>query len=628
MLNVSNSADFYSLVKRGGTLFAIKSQPSCEQPVLVAFGSFDDLDGERLILDPMQLDPTGSTTIDFFVPSRDGSVVAVSLSRDGSEDGTLHLFKTATGEEIGDRIPRVTYPTSGGDVAWNADGTGFFYTKYPGEGERPAGEMGFYQQVYFHRLGTPVADDDYEIGREFPHIAETMLRPSPDYRYVLATVLNGTSTDCAHFLRDPTGAWKQITRFEDQVTQIEFGSDCDLYLLSRQDAPRGKILRLTRADPDLSRVQTIVCEGTNAIQSIVLTATRVYATVQTGGPSQIHVHGCDGEDLGILPTEPVSSIGQILHLCGDTILFRCTSFITPPTWYHYDPSDQAPGRTPLTVTSPADFSDAEVTRTFATSKDGTQVPLNIIHRKSIALDGSHPTILYAYGGLGISLTPAFNVRRRLWLDYGGVFVIANLRGGGEYGAEWHRAGKLTNRQKVFDDFAACAEHLIDAGYTRPSRLAIEGRSNGGILMGVALTQRPDLFRAVVAHVGTFDMLRAELHPNGECNVPEFGTVKVREQFEALHAYSPFHRVVAGTPYPATLLITGENDGRLDPANSRRMAARLQAATSSGRPVLLRTSAGVGHLVDTSLGEKIAEDTDIFTFLVSQLEIRSPVNPSV
>jgi prolyl oligopeptidase len=261
-----------------------------------------------------------------------------------------------------------------------------------------------------------------------------------------------------------------------------------------------------------------------------------------------------------------------------------------------------------------------VLREFATSRDGTRVPVNIIRRKGAVLDGRNPVLLNGYGGYGISLSPSFNIRRRVWLDRGGIVVIANLRGGGEYGEAWHKAGNLTNKQNVFDDFAACARHLVERGYTQPGRLAIEGGSNGGLLMGAALTQNPDLFRAVVAHVGIFDMLRVELDPNGAFNVTEFGTVQDPHHFEALYDYSPFHHVVDGTPYPAVLLVTGENDGRVNPMQSRKMAARLQAATASDRPVLLRTSASSGHGLGTALKERIAQDADVFAFLFDQLNI--------
>jgi prolyl oligopeptidase len=264
------------------------------------------------------------------------------------------------------------------------------------------------------------------------------------------------------------------------------------------------------------------------------------------------------------------------------------------------------------------FDDIEVSRIMARSKDGTEVPMNIMHRKGVKLDGGNPTLLNAYGGYGISLSPSFDFTRRVWFDAGGIFVVANLRGGGEFGEEWHKAGNLLRKQNVFDDFIACAEHLVRSGYTKPSKLAIMGGSNGGLLMGAALTQRPELFRAVVTMVGIYDMLRVELEPNGAFNITEFGTVKDRAQFDALYAYSPYHRVKDGAPYPAVLITTGENDGRVNPYNSSKMTARLQAATGSGLPVMLRTSAASGHGMGSKLSERISEKADIFTFLITEL----------
>jgi prolyl oligopeptidase len=257
---------------------------------------------------------------------------------------------------------------------------------------------------------------------------------------------------------------------------------------------------------------------------------------------------------------------------------------------------------------------------FAVSKDGTRVPLNIISRKGTRLDGNNPTVLYGYGGYNVSLTPAFQRRNRIWFDAGGIYVEANLRGGGEYGDEWHNAGKLTRKQNVFDDLAACAQYLIAKRYTSPSKLAIEGGSNGGLLMGAALTQHPELFRAVVSYAGWYDMLRVEASPNGVFNIPELGTVKDLEQFRALYAYSPYHRVKDGTAYPAVLFITGDNDGRVDPMHSRKMTARLQAATSSGLPILLRTSAATGHGAGSAVDARISQETDFFVFLFDQLKV--------
>ena len=260
-------------------------------------------------------------------------------------------------------------------------------------------------------------------------------------------------------------------------------------------------------------------------------------------------------------------------------------------------------------------------RETAISKDGTHVPMTILHRKGTKLDGRNPTLLYAYGGYGISQAPNFSVRRRFWLDHGGIFVIANIRGGTEFGEAWHEQGRLTKKQNVFDDFIACAEFLIRAKYTSPEKLAIEGRSNGGLLMGAALTQRPDLFRAVVSYVGIYDMLRVETFPNGVFNVTEFGTVKEKDQFQALYAYSPYHHVKDGTDYPAVLFLTGDNDGRVDPMNSRKMTARLQAATHSGRPIFLRTSSNSGHGIGAALSERVEQDADQFSFLFDQLDMK-------
>jgi prolyl oligopeptidase len=263
----------------------------------------------------------------------------------------------------------------------------------------------------------------------------------------------------------------------------------------------------------------------------------------------------------------------------------------------------------------------EVIRQTAISKDGTRVPMTILRRKGTRLDGKNPTLLYAYGGYGINVAPTFAVRRRLWLEHGGVWVVANIRGGAELGDNWHEQGRLTKKQNVFDDFIACAEFLVKSRYTNSDKLVIEGRSNGGLLMGAALTQRPDLFRAVVSYVGIYDMLRVETFPNGVFNITEFGSTKEKDQFQALYGYSPYHRVKDGTDYPAVLFLTGENDGRVDPMNSRKMTARLQAATHSSRPILLRTSSNSGHGIGAALNERVEQDADQFSFLFDQLAMK-------
>ena len=606
----------YTSVSRHARIFALKSQPPKQHPFLVAVDSPDDLSTERVIVDPGMIDAEGSTAIDFYVPTSDGTLVAVCLSRGGSEDGSVRVFETRTGRDLGDLVPRVNYPTAGGSIAWSADASGFYYTRYPQGDERPVEDRNFYQQVYFHRLGTPSSRDRYVIGREFSRIAEIRLATDPEGRYLLASVANGDGGEFAHFLMNPRGRWTQITRLSDGITAAEFGRDGKLYLLSRMLTPRGKILALSLTNPLLARAVTLVPESGATIVAMRPTARCLYVKDVVGGPSQVRLFTLRGAFQILLPLPPVASVGELVGLDGDDILYRTETYSEPFSYFRYDPEKNSAVRTRLA--SSVARGEYEVVREFATSKDGTRVPMSILRKKGTALDGKNPVILYGYGGYGIPLSPVYSVRNRFWLEQGGIQVYANLRGGGEFGEEWHRAGKLTLKQNVFDDFIACAQYLIDRKYTSPSRLAIEGGSNGGLLMGAALTQRPDLFRAVVSHVGIYDMLRVELFPNGAFNVTEFGTVKDSAQFKALHAYSPYHRVQEGKAYPAVLMLTGDNDGRVDPANSRKMVARLQAATSS--PALLRTSAGSGHGIGTGLSERILQQADVVTFLFEELQL--------
>ena len=620
----AESVSYYSLSWRKGTLFAMKRQPPREQPLLVAMPSAQQPELERAIVDPTRIDPSGATSIDWYVPSPDGSLIAVSLSVGGSESGDVHIYETASGKEIGEVIPRVNGGTAGGDVAWIPDGSGIYYTRYPRQGERPEEDMDFYQQVWFHEIGTPSDQDHYEIGKDFPRIAEISLETDINSGRVLATVQYGDSGRFACYVRLPDGQWQQITDYDDQIVQAIFGGDT-LFLLSRAGAPRGKILRLSLADRSLENAQVIVPESKDAIVSdfyghppIVATETRLYVTYQLGGPSEIRVFDCDGNRQAGPDILPISGVGQIVALDNDAILYHSCSYIDPPAWCGFTPGKVKTVKTRLVDQPPVDFSDCEVVREYATSKDGTRVPINIIRRKAVKLDGSNRVLLTGYGGYGISEKPEFSALRRVWIDQGGVCAQANLRGGGEFGEQWHKDGMLTNKQNVFADFAAAMRYLIDAGYTTPDKLAIIGGSNGGLLMGAMITQQPKLCRAVVSFVGIYDMLRFELTPNGQFNVPEFGSVKDPEQFRALLAYSPYHNVKDGMPYPAVLFLTGANDPRVDPMHSRKMTARLQAATSSGQPILLRTSSDTGHGLATPLSEQIAESVHWHAFLLHEL----------
>jgi prolyl oligopeptidase len=617
---------------RGGQLFAMRRQPPKQQPFLVVLPAVDQPDKARVLVEPGKIDSKGTTAIDWYVPSPDGKLVAVSLSKNGTETGDVHIYDTMTAKEVYEVVPRVNGGTAGGDLAWAPDGKGFYYTRYPREKEKPPDDIDFYQQVYFHVLGTPTEKDRYEMGKDLPRIAEIKLEADDATGRVLATVQNGDGGEFAFFLREPDGRWRQFSTFKDKLVQAALGRHDDLFVVSLEDAPRGKLLRMSVKDLDATKAKVIVREGEDTIvtdfpgfssrQTVLPTANRLYVIYQLGGPTEIRCFDFDGKKLDAPRQLGIATVSDLTPVKGDDILFARASYVEPRGVYDYRAELKDGRKLPLTTPPPidlrVDLSDVEVVREFATSKDGTKVPVNIMIPKGAKLDGSNPCLATGYGGYGINLVPGFVPERRILFDHGFVVAVANLRGGGEFGEAWHKAGNLTNKQNVFDDFAAVLKHLIERKYTSPEHLAIEGGSNGGLLMGATLTQHPELMKAVVSHVGIYDMLRVELSPNGAFNVPEFGTVKDEKQFKAMYAYSPYHRVKDGTKYPAVLFLTGANDPRVDPMQSRKMTARLQAA---GARVLLRTSASSGHGLDTSLSERVEEYVDVYAFLFAELGVK-------
>ena len=618
----SSSESYSALIKRGGVLFARKIEPKKQQPYLVTLKSANDKKSEKVLVDPNVLDPGGKIAIDFFVPSLDGKTVVVSLSKNGSEAGDVHVYDVARGTEIGEVIPRVNNGTAGGSVAFAADGNGFWYTRYPRGNERPEADAGFYQQVYFHKIGTKTEDDVYELGKELPKIAEIKLSTTEDGSHLAAEVKNGDGGEVEYFIKKtnmPAGKWTQISTFADHLVKFEFGLNGYIYFLSRQGAPKGKIVRVPLTTPTVDKATAVVPESEGSIEYFTSTKTKLCVVDLLGGPSRFRVFDlATGQQEKNLPILEVSSVHEIVPLEDDSVLFHNTSYLKPAAWYRFDSKTRKAEKTALAMTSVADFSDCEIVREFATSKDGTKIPLNILRKKGTKLDGNNPTLLYAYGGYGVSMTPGFSPSRRLWLDQGGVYVVANIRGGGEYGDQWHLDGNLLKKQNDYDDFYASARWLVDHKYTSPDKLAINGASNGGLLMGAVLTQHPEMFRVVASRVGVYDMLRVETTPNGAFNVTEYGTVKDPAQFKALYAYSPLHHVMAGVKYPSIILTTGAHDPRVDAWHSKKFAAALQASGSTN-PVLLRINAS-GHGMGTSLDEVISETADLYTFMFHQLGI--------
>lgn len=630
-LITATSPAYYQLDARGDLVFAMYSDPAKQQPMLVALDAKADPGSRKVVLDPYALDAKGLTSIDWFVPSPDGKLVALSLSKNGSEDGTLHVYEVATGKEVGEPIARVQYPTAGGSLAWTADGKGFWYTRYPGPGA-PAQDQHFNMQVYFHRLGDNRSSDSLALGTKdgLERVSEVFLDNRYDRPAILASVQRGDGGQWAFYILREGQPAIEVANYPDRIVYAAIGPDDAIYGISRAGAPNGKIIELKApyASGALVNAPIIVPESKVAILSggaeqhvadLALSSDRLFVRDIVGGPNQVRVFDLNGHAEGKLPLPEVAANTEIEPLSDGDVLFDVSTYLRPRYYVRWTPSTGQATETALKVTSPISFADAEVKREFATSKDGTKVPINIIERKGTRRDGDNPTLLYGYGGYGISMTPSFvGAMRRLWLDRGGIYAVANIRGGAEYGERWHQEGMLTKKQNVFDDFAAAGNYLIAQHYTSHAKLALMGGSNGGLLMGAEITQHPALARAVVSAVGIYDMVRVELDPNGSFNTTEFGTVKNPEQFKALYAYSPYHHVRKGAAYPAMLMLTGATDGRVNPMHSRKFTAALQAATNSSHPVLLRTSANSGHGIGSSLSERIAEQTDMLAFLFDQL----------
>ena len=608
----------------GGKLFASRKLPTKEQAEIVVMDTPEQAAEARLIFDPTAAGDK-TTSFDWFVPSPDGTKVAISISTGGSEAGDLHILDL-DGKTIEPVIPRVQRGTGGGDVAWTPDGTGIYYTRYPAPGEKPEQERDFWMQVWFHQLGTPIAADRYELGKDFPKIAEVLLDVDKSGR-VLATIQNGDGGIFQHHLRDKKG-WRQLTDWDDDVTWIGFGPTADLWLVSTKGAPRGKLMRLAPA-AKLAAAKVVIPQGPDVIITAfsndagpVVTKDRLYLDYQLGGPTTYRAFTLAGKPAKAPALPAVSSshvVGKPLP-DGDHLVWS-ESYVVPGAWYRLATATGALTKvSAISPQPPVSLDGWEVHRELATSKDGTKIPVNIIWKAGAPRDGSVPCLVTGYGGYGISLQPGFAGGAYPALSRGLCFAIVNLRGGGEFGEAWHQAGALTNKQNVFDDFAAALDHLHAQKYTSPERTAIQGGSNGGLLMGAMLTQHPEKMKAVVSQVGIYDMLRVELSPNGLYNTTEFGTVTDQGQFRALHAYSPYHHVEPGTKFPAVLMTTGANDPRVAPWHSRKFAAALQAATGGDAPILLRTSSTSGHGAGTAMSERIATQAHVAAFVLAQLGV--------
>jgi prolyl oligopeptidase len=614
------SPSWFAFSSQHGVNFALERRPPKQQPYLVVVGSLDDSHSTRVLVDPTALDPTGATSIGWYEPSPDGKKVAVALAHAGAESGNIRVFDVATGTASSDDVPQADGAGSGRCLAWTADGKGFFYTRGRPDGAAPNA----FRHIQFHRLGDPVEKDASVLGQNGPRIAQWEVVTGDDGRTVVARMEEGDSNLWQHWVLSPgASTWIPLATFADQVKDVRVGADGSLYLLSALGAPRHKLLRTSGASPSLAAAEVVLPEGEAVIDDVLARGSRLYLLEDAGGVSRLRTAPLTHGKLGTLTTVPLPPVAAVMALgplAAEDAAFQLNTYTQPIALYRVQGQDGAVKKTALAATSLADFSGVTVVRETCTSRDGTHVPVTVLRQGSAAPTGEAPTLLSGYGGFGVSVLPRFRPVLLAWLEQGGVYAAANIRGGGEMGETWHTDGNLTHKQNDFDDLYACAQHLVQAHYTSPSRLAIQGGSNGGLLMGAELTQHPEAFKAVVSQVGIYDMLRLERDANGAFNVSEYGSVNNPEQFAALYAYSPYHHVKDGSAYPATLFLTGANDPRVAPYHSRKMVARLQAATTSAAPILLRTSANTGHGAGTPLAAQIEEVTDVNVFLFQNLGV--------
>jgi prolyl oligopeptidase len=618
----------FDVQQRGGRYFYQKRRPEDQIPKLYYR---DGLQGaEHLLLDPAKLGTaTVHAALDFYAPSWDGKLIAYGASLGGSEDSVLHMLDVAGKRLFKETIDR----TSLSVVAWLPDNSGFFYLRYnkPTADMKPAEKL-YNARTYVHTIGAnPNGDDDPAVfGRgvakslEVPQGQGTYVLTAPDSPYALAVANQNLDQNPStlyvarlNSIRGEATPWRKIADVDDAVTQFQTQGEY-LYFLTSKDAPRFKLLRLPLENPDLAHASVVVGESHAVLTGFAIASDGVYLSARDGAVTRVLRASADGAQQHEVPT-PFKGTATIEAADSrqSGALIDLTGWIEPEQIYRYDPASHATTATGLMPAPPLDTSQFVAEEVFATSYDGTRVPLSIVHQRSAARDGARPTLLFGYGAYGLSYDPYFTAMFLSWIERGGVIAVAHVRGGGEYGEDWHRGGqKLTKLNTVFD-FVACAEYLVAAHYTTPRHLAGQGASAGGILIGGALTWRPDLFAAAIDLVGLTDTLRFEITPNGPPNTGELGSVKTEEGFHGLYAMSAYARVRDGTPYPAVLLHTGANDPRVDSWIIAKMAARLQAASLSGKPILLDVDYDAGHGIGSQREQTRKLWTDQMAFALWQ-----------
>ena len=568
----------------------------------------------RMLLDPNGWAKDGATALAEWSPSPDARHLVYAIQDGGTDWRTVKLLDVATGKDEADELHWIK--TS--EMSWLADGSGFFYSRFP---EPPKGQeyqtADHDQAVYFHKLGTPQSDDRKVYATPDRPTLEHDAEATRDGRYLLIYSREGTDDRCQLVLidlRSPAWAPKIVVpSFADSFSLV--GSvDDTLYFVTNRDAPNYRLVAVDTAKPDDFVLRPVIAEKPSAIDGASLVGGKLIVNYIEDAKSVVRVSGLDGVEQSTVALPGIASAtGFLGHAEDRETYYSVSSFNLPPTLYRYDVVSGASTvfKAPAVSFKPADF---EVSQVFYTSKDGTRVPMFLVHRKDVDLKKPHPTLLYGYGGFNISLLPSFNTARLAWVEMGGVYALANLRGGGEYGKAWHDGGRLLKKQNVFDDFIAAGEYLVREHVTKPSELAVMGGSNGGLLVGAVVNQRPDLFAAALPAVGVMDMLRFAKFTTGAAWMDDYGNPEHEADFRNLLSFSPYHNIKDGKDYPAILVTTADTDDRVVPGHSFKYAAALQAAKIGPKPHLIRIETRAGHGSGKPTAKAIEEYTDMWAFI--------------
>ncbi|MBD0268314.1 MAG: S9 family peptidase [Cyanobacteria bacterium Co-bin8] len=604
--------------KEGGQYFYFKNDGLQNQSVLYTQPS---LEAEaRVLLDPNSLSEDGTVALGGLAVSEDGKHLAYGLSTAGSDWVEWRVRSIDSGVDLTDHLKWVKF--SG--VSWSHDHQGFFYSRYDEPDETTKLEsVNYYQKLFYHRLGTAQAED--VLIYERPDEKEWGFDGgvTEDGRYLIISIWRGTDPRNLLFYKDLSSpnspVIELIWKFEAEFSFVDNEGSL-FWFRTDLEAPKGRLIAIDITQPERENWREVIPETDETMQGVGILNHQFVVDYLKDAYTTVRIFDLQGQFIRDVELPGIGSAGGFDGRREDTETFYSfTSFTVPNTIYRYD---MTTGESTLFRQPQVDFNPDHYTtsQVFYTSKDGTRVPMFITHKQGIELDGSNPTLLYGYGGFSISLTPSFSVSNLVWMEMGGIYAMPNLRGGGEYGEDWHLAGTKLNKQNVFDDFIAAAEWLVENQYTSPQKLAIAGGSNGGLLVGACMTQRPDLFAAALPAVGVMDMLRFNQFTIGWGWESDYGSPQDPEEFKALYAYSPLHNLKPGTAYPATLITTADHDDRVVPAHSFKFAAALQAAHQGDNPVLIRIETKAGHGAGKPTSKMIEEVADKWAFLEAVLEV--------